>query len=298
MISQFFKLSVITFFVLFFSLSFLTQSSFSKSVDSQNFLSNSSTNENILNIYLISKVLEREIEKVSAIIDIASKIPDVRNIPYANLLNKSTEIYNGIPEGKDIKKREIFKDILSKYPDISAMTLLMPNGDVYAEEPFSLQENLTDTNFAFRDYFKGAIDSKNMFMGDLIISAATGLPITVIAVPIYSDNKNENNLTGILLGILDFVYMNKFLQSINFSNSERMMFLDHFGNTIYDSYDIDKMNQSLVFSNLQSFQNAISGISGSIIEPVNNTKMIISYYPVKAVQNTWVILSMKPYYNN
>lgn len=295
MVSLFFKVNVITLFLLFFCLTFLTQSSFSENVNSQNSLSSSNTNINNLSIYLISKVLEREIEKVSAIIDIVSKIPDVRNTPYANLLNESIEIYNGIPEDKDIEKREIFKDILSKYHDISAITLLMPNGDVYAEEPFSLQENLTDSNFAFRDYFKGAIDSKNMFMGDLIMSAATGLPITVIALPIYSDNKNENKLTGVLLGILDFVYMNQFLQSINFSNSERLLFLDHSGNTIYDSYDIDETNQSLVFSNLQSFQKAISGISGSMIEPVNNTKMMISYYPVKAVQNTWAILSMKSY---
>ena len=47
----------------------------------------------------------------------------------------------------------------------------------YLQEPFILQENLTKTNFSFRDYYKGAIESNDIFMGDVIVSASSGLPI-------------------------------------------------------------------------------------------------------------------------
>jgi hypothetical protein len=46
------------------------------------------------------------------------------------------------------------------------------------------------------------------------------------------------------------------------------------------------------FSHLEGFKNAIAGKSGYIIEVVNGTKMLISYYPIKAIQTTWVVLSM------
>jgi len=50
------------------------------------------------------------------------------------------------------------------------------------------------------------------------------------------------------------------------------------------------------FSHLEGFKNAIAGKSGYTIEVVNGTKMLISYYPFKAIQTTWLVLSMvQPY---
>ena len=47
------------------------------------------------------------------------------------------------------------------------------------------------------------------------------------------------------------------------------------------------------FSELESFQNAIRGESGSTVEVVNQTTLSISYYPVEALQNTWAVLWMR-----
>ncbi len=55
-----------------------------------------------------------------------------------------------------------------------AIFFLLPNGDMYMEEPYELQLDLTRNNFAFRDYYKGAIETKQPFLGDAIVSAATG----------------------------------------------------------------------------------------------------------------------------
>ncbi|MDF0680896.1 MAG: hypothetical protein P0116_08035 [Candidatus Nitrosocosmicus sp.] len=42
------------------------------------------------------------------------------------------------------------------------------------EEPFSLQKNLSKTNFAFRDYYKGVITNNDTFLGNVVVSASTG----------------------------------------------------------------------------------------------------------------------------
>ena len=84
------------------------------------------------------------------------------------------------------------------------------------------------------------------------------------------------------------------------SNSSRILILDKNGIKIADS-DITQLSplsnktKDVPFSHL-GFKNAIAGRSGSIIEAVNGTKMLITYYPIKAIQTTWVILSMvQPY---
>ncbi|MGD1834743.1 MAG: cache domain-containing protein [Nitrososphaeraceae archaeon] len=291
---RFLNIILLTAFFIMITLTF-THNSFGENSTSQIIIQNNNNlsldDYDSFITYLISKNLETKIEKVSAILDIVSKIPEIGNKPYSSLLNKTISIYNGLPQDIEVEKRNILKNILEKYSDFSVISLLMPNGDVYLQEPFFLQENLTKTNFSFRDYYKGAIESKNIFMDDVIISASSGLPITVIAVPVYSDS---NKLSGLVLGILNFENLNKFLQSINISTSQRILFLDHSGRIIADSLNNTSITGDISsFSNLQSFKNAILGGSGKLVESIGNTEVAIYYHPVKAIQNTWVVLSMK-----
>jgi hypothetical protein len=49
--------------------------------------------------------------------------------------------------------------------------------DMYMEEPYDRQLDLSRNNFAFRDYYQGAIDTidtKQAFLGDVIVSSSTG----------------------------------------------------------------------------------------------------------------------------
>ncbi len=48
------------------------------------------------------------------------------------------------------------------------MIFLMRNGDVYMVEPYSRQQSLSAANLSFRDYYKGAIDTKNVILGGVI----------------------------------------------------------------------------------------------------------------------------------
>ena len=177
----------------------------------------------------------------------------------------------------------------------------MPNGDMYLEEPYSRQENLTRGNFAFRDYFRGALDSRDTYLGDVIISASSGRPQANIAVPIYPEN-NEM-LLGVWAAGLNITMLSNSLQSLNLTgNDQRVVYLDQQGQKIADS---DSQSPSLPiskntssnesFDNLHAFNNAINGESGSTIEIINGKMMLVSYHPVRAFSNVLAVLFTEPY---
>ena len=115
-----------------------------------------STQKNIsLITNILAKNLENRIQKAGAILEITSKLPQVRHVPYAQLLNQTLNTLHGIPQYADIEKRQVVKNILSSNNDLYEIFLLMPNGNMYFLEPYSIQQTLAVNNFAFRDYFQG-----------------------------------------------------------------------------------------------------------------------------------------------
>ena len=151
-------------------------------------------------VKLLTDNLETTLNKSAAILEVTSKLPEVNSAFYATSINSELQ---GIPQDLDISKREVAQDILIADKNFDVIFFLMPNGDIYMEEPYYRQQNLTRDNFAFRDYYKGAVNTGNTYLGNVIISASSGLPQAYIAVPVFSeDNKFGSNttLTGIWAG--------------------------------------------------------------------------------------------------
>ena len=175
--------------------------------------------------------------------------------------------------------------------DFSGISFLLPNGDMYMQEPYWRQLNLTQNNFAFRDYHKGAVETKDTFLGNVIVSLATGKRVAVISVPILSDQ--NGSLIGIWMGALDFSKFDRWLQLLHPFINERIVYVDSVGQKIADSNSqLSKIPES--FMNLQSFKDASFGKSGYNIEEVNDTTMFIAYSPVKILSNTWTVMLMEP----
>jgi len=242
---------------------------------------------------LLANNLQNRLQKAGALLEITSKLPQVNNTSFANLLNQTLTTLHGIPKDADIQKRQIAQDILSNYKDLQIIFFVMPNGDVYFEEPYSRQQNLTTNNLAYREHFQVPIKTHNTYLGNVVTSASSGRSQAVIAVPIYS-GKDNSTLIGVWAGGIDFHVINIELQSLNLPAGERAVYVGHNGQKIADS-NVNSSNKAESFGNLQSFKNAIDGKSGSNIEEVvvNDTtasKMFVTYHPVKAFQNTWAVL--------
>jgi hypothetical protein len=254
-------------------------------------------------VKLLGNNLENRLNKSAAILEIIGELPQVKNASYASSI--SSELH-GIPIDLDIAKRKVAHDIMASDKDLQVIFFLMPNGDMYMEEPYSRQQNLTGNNFAFRDYYKGAVSTGNTFLGNVVISTSSGLPQSNIAVPLYSSasdsNANRNNtnnmtLLGIWSGGLNLTEFSKTLQSLNLADGERIVYIDQNGQKVADSNkQLFRTNQNESFANLQSFNNALrEQKTGSVMEMINGTKMFVFYEPVKFGPTAWVVLLMQPY---
>jgi len=263
----------------------------SNSTDSNSIQNNISLITNIL-----ANNLENRIQKAGAILEITSKLPQVRDVPYAHLLNQTLNTLHGIPKYADIEKRQVVKNILSSNNDLYEIFLLMPNGNMYFLEPYSIQQTLAVNNFAFRDYFQGAISTNDTYLGNVhTTAAASGARTAKIAVPTYF-LKDNSTIAGVWAGSIDFNVLNKELQSLNLTSlgdGTRIVYVDGKGQKIADS-DINKSKIPESFANLKGFKAATGGLAGSTIDTVNNTRMLVSYQPVNAFHNTWVVLLMQP----
>jgi C4-dicarboxylate-specific signal transduction histidine kinase len=263
-------------------------------------VNNTTDSNNIQNNVLIAKILaknlENRLQKAGAILEITSKLPQVKNISFAHLLNQTLNTLHGIPRDADIEKRQVVKNILSSNSDLYEIFLVMPNGDMYFLEPYSIQQTLAVNNYAFRDYFQGAIKTNDTYLGNVhTTAAASGVRTAKIAVPVYS-LKDNSTIVGVWAGSIDFGILNKELQSLNLTSLDdntRIVYVDSNGQKVADS-DINKSTTPESFANLSSFKDAINGQAGLTIDTANNTKMLVAYQPVKVFNNTWAVLLMRP----
>jgi hypothetical protein len=199
----------------------------------------------------------------------------------------------------------VAQDIIASDKDLQQIFFLMPNGDTYMEEPYSRQQNLTGLNFAFRDYYKGAVSTGDTHLGNIVISASSGLPLSILAVPLYSStsnntingNSNSNmTLLGLWGGGLNLTQFSETLQSLNLTDGERIVYVDQNGQKVADSNkQTFRAYRNESFANLEAFNNAQQEQKpGSVMEMINGTRMLVLYEPVQFHSTSWAVLLLKP----
>src|SRR5215212_677685 len=257
--------------------------------------SNNNTNENNNSSFLINEleniknILESKVTKLATALQIASSLPQILQPPDVNLIDPKV---NGIPEDADIEKRKIGKILLDQFNEFLSFVFVLHNGDVYFDEPFERQLNRTVTNLSFRDYYQAVEQTKKTYLSDAIISITTGRNLAVIATPVIN---KENEMTGILLGAINFNNYDKFLQSLNLQNNSRLVLIDKTGVKIGDSTENEtsvtkESFEKKQFSNLTSFKLALEGKSGSTIEKFEGKESQITFLPYDLFQNKRILL--------
>jgi hypothetical protein len=263
--------------------------------DTQYYNNNNNINENnnssllINELESIKNILESKVTKLATALQIASNLPQIIQPPDINLIDSKI---NGIPEDADIEKRKIAKTLLDQFNEFSSIVFLLNNGDVYFDEPFERQLNLTTNNLSFRDYYQVVNQTKKAFLSDAILSKASGRNLAVIATPVIN---KENDMIGILYGTINFNNYDKFLQSLNLQNNTRLVLIDKNGVKIGDSNknEMSASKESFEkkqFSNLTSVKLALEGKSGSIVEKFDEKESQITFLPYDLFQNKRILL--------
>jgi hypothetical protein len=86
------------------------------------------------------------------------------------------------------------------------------------------------------------------------------------------------------------------LQSLNLTNGERIVYVDQNGQKVGDSNkQFSRTSHYESFANLQAFNNALrEQKSGSVMEMMNGTRMLVFYEPVQFHTTTWAVLLLMP----
>jgi len=279
---------IITISIILFSANSLSISIYAQ--DTQYYYNTNENNSSLLNeLKNIKTILETKVTKLATALQIASSLPQILQPPNINLIDSKI---NGIPEDTDIEKRKIAKILLDQFNEFSSIVFLLNNGDVYFDEPFERQLNLTTNNLSFRDYYQVVEQTKKTYLSDAIISKASGRNLAVIATPVIK----ENDMIGILLGTINFNNYDKFLQSLNLQNNTRLVIIDKNGAKIGDSNENEtsiskeSFEKKEQFSNLTSVKFALEGKSGSILEKFNGKESQITFLPYDIFQNKRILL--------
>ena len=281
---------IITSIILFSANSYSLSSIYAQDTQYSNNNTNENNNSSLLNeLENIKNILESQVTKLATALQIASSLPQILQPPDVNLIDPKV---NGIPEDADIEKRKIAKILLDQFKEFSSIVFLLNNGDVYFDEPFERQLNRTATNLSFRDYYQAVEQTKKTYLSDAIISITTGKNLAVIATPVIN---KENEMTGILLGAINFNNYDRFLQSLNLQNNTRLVLVDKNGVKIGDSNEnemsVSKESfEKKQFSNLTSFKLALEGKSGSIVEEFDGKETQITFLPYDLFQNKRILL--------
>jgi methyl-accepting chemotaxis protein len=263
--------------------------------DTQYYNNNNNIKENNNSLLLINEleniktILESKVTKLATALQIASNIPQILQPPDISLIDSKV---NGIPEDADIEKRKIAKTLLDQFNEFSSIDFLLSNGDIYFDEPFDDQLNRTVTNLSFRDYYQVVEQTKKTYLSDAIISKTTGRNLAVIATPVIN---KENEMTGILLGTINFNNYDKFLQSFNLQNNTRLVLIDKNGVKIGDSNENEtsaskESFEKKQFSNLTSVKLALEGKLGSLVEKLDKKENQITFLPYDLFQNKRILL--------
>lgn len=235
---------------------------------------------------LLSDNLVNYLNESASVLQLTSMLPVVSNIQDADKINSSL---HGISDSEDVEKRQIADNILKYTDTFEAITFLLPNGDMYMEEPYERQLSQSRGNFAFREYYQGAVNTKQAFLGDVIVSSSTGDKVALISVPIYL--KEDSSFVGIWSGALNLVKFNNMLRALSLPDDLRVVFLDGKGQKVADSNSI-LSNKSESFADFNSFKSGKSGKSGNVSEVINGTKFFTSYAPASTLSKTWLVIVM------
>ena len=103
-------------------------------------------------------------------------------------------------------------------------------------------------------------------------------------------------LLGIWSGGLNLTEFSESLQSLNLTDGERIVYVDQNGQKVADSNkQLFRTSHNESFANLQAFNNALrEQKSGSVMEMINGTRMLVFYEPVQFRSTTWAVLLLKP----
>lgn len=242
------------------------------------------------NLKLLADRINLRLSNAVSAIKLTSKNPIMQSTPDSSFISYDLK---GIPADRDMPKRIIAKNLLSVFPSFEYVFYAMPNGDLYVTEPYVRQINNSQLNFAFRDWYKGAILNHDVYVSEVYVSATTKQNVIAISSPIYQ--KDMETLVGFWVGVMDLNVLRQKIVETNFGKNEDVAITDQHGTIIASNNDDFQKLEPMSYAN--EVDQAISGNSGLTMKSIAGASYVIAYDKIPVQDHNWAVLSIQPYDN-
>ncbi|TBR22969.1 MAG: hypothetical protein EPO63_06525 [Candidatus Nitrosotenuis sp.] len=248
------------------------------------------TKTKINEVTTLSSRFALRLQYATGIMELTSQTSQMAKPPtYSNLISDNLK---GIPDDADPEKREMARMMVDQKFDFDYVFYAVPNGDIYFLEPFSSQLNLSQLNFAFRDWYRGAINIGSTYVSEVYVSANEKHNVIAIAVPLYDDA--SQTLNGIFVGALNLGALQKSLSQMNLGPNEYFLIVDHNNNIVADSRksasDIEIRRFTLDLSEQPQGNGA-----NTITKAIDGTDQFVAFKTLPVGTHEWSIMSIQPY---
>ena len=239
-----------------------------------------------------SNLFELRINFMKEIVETASTRVEIMGVP--TLSENITEQNKGILQNEEVEMRKIATDMLDQDLSFEYFFYVLSNGDMYFLEPFEDQLDLIWLNYAFRDWYTGAIMSENTYLSEVYVSAATGHNVLAISVPMYDVESTEKKLNGVWVGTIDLSIIDSSFHEIGLDDNQYVLVIDDNNNIVVDS------RNGVVRTELKEFQIDLrdkSDLSTSnyITKKINGVDMFIVFKSIPMDDKIWMIVQVQPH---
>lgn len=131
-------------------------------------------------VHAIAEAMQDKIDEARAVLGYTAQL---RQFAHLESVDRIDRTLNGIPPYLEADKRKTLDTLLKNSRGISAVFILLPNGDHYLSHPFSVQKSLKKYNLSDRAYFQEAQQTKQPAISDSLIGA-DGKMAVVVDIPL------------------------------------------------------------------------------------------------------------------
>lgn len=194
----------------------------------------------------------------------------------------------GISKDLELDKRRNLQTVLYYNPIFSGIGLFLPNGDVYLAEPYTVQQNLTDKNFSFRDWYEGALTTNLPYVSETYITQYTDQKTVAMSAPII----NGNDTVGIVQATLDLQDMDAIVDDVSLSNEAEIYIVDQNKNIV-----LTGSNQAMI--DLADFSlhdvNSYFENHDFMIGQSHGEEVLLLRSQITAGSHEWYVYFIQPY---
>lgn len=143
-------------------------------------------------------------------------------------------VYRGVSDQEYINVRDLFKTTRRIYPNFAYIETFTPDKALNVVlEPYEAQLDISEENFergfSYRDWYSGAMTSKDTYISEAYISASIMKPVTAISSPIFNA---EGEISGIMIGALELTELSDMVSQLSYGETGITYIIDKNGHLV------------------------------------------------------------------